>query len=65
VPAHELERRNGSDGGAFVRRRRSLFGVWITLSIASGWVIIETQKLASNDLHSGFTLKKNFKIINF
>jgi hypothetical protein len=39
-----------------------LFGVWITLSIASGWVIIETQKLASNDLHSGFTLKKNFKI---
>jgi hypothetical protein len=43
----------------------TLFGDRITLSIASGWVIIETQKLASNDLHSGFTLKKNFKIIIF
>ena len=42
-----------------------LFGVRITLSIASGWVIIETQKMASNDLHTGFTLKKNFKIIIF
>jgi hypothetical protein len=39
-----------------------LFGVEATLSMVSGWVIIETQKLAPNVLHSGFTLKKNFKI---
>jgi hypothetical protein len=30
---------------------RTLFGDRATLSIASGWVIIETQKMASIDLH--------------